>query len=335
MQRAKPRAVSWAEHASDMHELLIGSISALALVALLSVFLGWMVAGRALRPLRQMTAKAQKISAHNLHERLNVEGPDDELKALAGTVDSLLSRLETAFAAQRHFVANASHELRTPLTLERAVLEVALADPDASVVSLRAACERVIAAGENHEHLVESLLALATSERGLDRRQPVELSDLVAGVLAPGAAQAAVQPVRMVTCLLAARVEGSYHLLERLVANLVDNALRYNVAGGEVEVLTGEDGDGPFLRVTNTGPAVPALDIDRLFQPFQRGSGGPEGAGLGLSIVAAISRAHGAVVSCEPRPGGGLSVRATFPPSPAAVRHPLAVLVPGTSAVGA
>jgi signal transduction histidine kinase len=301
------------QHASDLHELLVGSLVALGLMTLLSAALGWALAGRALRPLRQMTAKAQNISVHNLHERLGVAGPDDELKALAGTVDGLLSRLESAFAAQRHFVANASHELRTPLTLERAVLEVALADPAATVGSLRAACQKAVAAGEKHEHLVESLLTLATSERGIDRLRPVDLSEVAAGVLEARADRAASRGVQLVSSLQTAPVEGSAALLERLVANLVDNGLLYNFPGGTVQIVTGTPGDVPSMRVTNTGPMVPETDIDRLFQPFQRGGAGTDGAGLGLSITTAIARAHGALLSCRAGPHGGLSVDVSFP----------------------
>ncbi len=275
----------------------------------LSVVLGWAVAGRVLRPLRAMADTAQQISADNLHQRLAIEGPDDELKHLAGTIDGLLGRLEAAFAAQRRFVANASHELRTPLTLERTLLEVALADPGADAASLRAACERAIAAGEVHEHLIESLLTLATSERGLDERASVDLSALASRELLARHPDIEKKGIQLNADLAPAPSSGSPVLLARLVANLVDNAVQHNIAGGRVEVETSVKSGRAVLSVSNTGLSVPAQEIERLFQPFQRLDNSADGFGLGLSIVKAITVAHGASVICRARPGGGLRGR--------------------------
>jgi signal transduction histidine kinase len=305
------------QHSSDVHELLIGSVVAIGVMAGLSMVLGWVVAGRALRPVRTMAATTQRISAHNLHERLAVDGPDDELKDLAGTIDGLLGRLEAAFAAQRHFVANASHELRTPLTLERTLLEVALADPRASTATLRSACERAIAAGEKHEELIESLLTLATSERGIDEHQPVDLCLVASHALAARRHDFEQRAARLHAELRRCCTHGDPRLIERLVENLVDNALRHNFVGGQVNISTGPEPGGAVLCVSNTGPPVPAEKIDSLLEPFQRLDDRADGFGLGLSIVKAIAEAHGANLECRPGADGGLVVRVTFPVSPA------------------
>lgn len=298
---------------SDLHELLIGSILALGVMAGISVVLGWAIAGRVLQPLQAMAATAQQISADNLHQRLAFQGPDDELKHLAGTIDGLLGRLEAAFSAQRRFVASASHELRTPLTLERTLLEVALADPDADAASLRAACERAIAAGEVHEHLIESLLTLATSERGLDEREPVDLSVLASRELLARHSDIEKKAIQLNADLPPAWTSGSPGLLDRLVANLVDNAVRHNIAGGSVDIATSVKPGRAVLSVGNTGLSVPAEEIERLFQPFQRLGHTADGFGLGLSIVKAIATAHGASILCRARPGGGLEIEVALP----------------------
>lgn len=323
------------QHSSDVHKLFIASIVAFALMAVLSLVLGWVVAGRALRPVRTMTAAARRISAHNLHERLAIDGPEDELKDLAGTFDSLLGRLEDAFGAQRRFVANASHELRTPLTLERTLLEVALADPNADAASLRCACERAIAAGERHEELIESLLTLATSERGLDHHEPVDLGLLADRVLAARRHDFKQLDVRTSAGLRPVSASGDPRLLERLVANLVDNALRHNFAGGTVEISTWLSGGGAFLSVGNTGPLVPEEKIESLWEPFQRLDDRSDGFGLGLSIVKAIAEAHGANLDCRPRAGGGLIVRICFPASPGPPHPASPLIAAATGLVGA
>jgi signal transduction histidine kinase len=306
-------AQAHAQSLAALHALLIQSGIALAIMALASLWLGWLVAGRALRPLRTITNAAREISASDLHRRLALPGPDDELTELGRTFDGLLERLEAAFAAQRAFVANASHELRTPLTLERALVEVALADPDATVESLRATCAHVLRAGEEQERLIEALLTLSRSQRGLDRREQVDLGGIAADVVdsvdaGDPAFEAAFQP---------ALTNGDPHLLERLIANLVGNAVRHNVDRGWVAVSTATQPGYAVLSVSNSGPRVPADELERLFQPFQRLDGdrrnGRDGLGLGLSIVDAIARAHGAVVDARAREQGGLSVEVLFP----------------------
>jgi signal transduction histidine kinase len=263
-----------------------------------------------------MTAATRQISEDDLHQRLAMPGPGDELKDLADTIDGLLARLQAAFDAQRQFAANASHELRTPLTLERTLLEVALADPGATAATLRSACEEVLVANQEQEQLIEALLTLARSQRGLDHREPFDLADVTTRVLDARGRQAAAQGVRINATLGPAPATGDPGLAERLVANLTDNALRYNGPGGRVDVSTGTRNGHAVLRVANTGPAVPADQVQRLLQPFQRlrpdRTGEPGGSGLGLSIVAAIAKAHGAVINARPGHDGGLDLEVTF-----------------------
>ena len=295
-------------HTAELNQLLFVSGLALAIMGALSLALGWLVAGRALRPLRLMTGKARQISEANLHERLAVDGPDDELKELGDTFDGLLGRLDTAFAAQKRFVANASHELRTPLTLQRAMVEVALSDPDADAESLRAVCRKVLVAGEEQERTIEALLTLARSQRGLDEWKPVDLAAIATEVMATHGtgAETRIEP---------AETLGDPRLVRRLVANLVDNAVRHNVPGGSIRVATGTLLGRPAVRVANSGPVIPPDRIGALFQPFLRmaeRTGNGDGHGLGLSIVAAIADAHGAEIIAAANPGGGLTVTVSF-----------------------
>jgi len=297
--------------ALDPQQILEGSAVALAIMTVMSVALGWIVAGRVLRPVRTITTTARRISAGNLHERIGITGPDDEFKELAETLDDLLGRLEASFDSQRRFVANASHELRTPLTVERTLLQVALADPGATVATLRSACERVLASGRQAERLVESLLTLASSERGLDRHEPVDLAEITATVIGAFRQQAKVQDLDMRSALAPAPAAGDPWLIECLITNLMSNALRYNTAGGWVRVETGTRAGAATVAVSNTGPAVPASQLARLFQPFQRLDGqriGGTGHGLGLAIVRAIAIAHGAAIRASPRQAGGLDI---------------------------
>jgi signal transduction histidine kinase len=301
-----------------LRQLALQSGIALAIMAILSIWLGWLVAGRVLRPLRTITNAARDISASDLHRRLALEGPDDELKQLANTFDGLLGRLEAAFDAQRQFVANASHELRTPLTYERAVIEVALADPDATAETLRETCERVLVVGEQQERLIEALLTLSRSQRGLDEREPFDLAAVAAEVLETRRPEAELQRLRFDTALEAAPIVGDRRLGERLVANLVDNAMRHNVPAGQVEVTTGRKNGRAVLSIANSGPVVPPAELNRLFQPFQRlvtdgENGHDDGLGLGLSIVQAIATAHEATLTSRSRPEGGLAIEISFP----------------------
>lgn len=311
------------QHASDLHQLLIQSSIALAITAAIAIALGWLVAGRVLRPIRIMTAAAQQISQQNLNERLGVQGPDDEVKELADTIDGLLTRLEAAFDSQRRFIANASHELRTPLTWERALLEVTLADPHPSTGSLRAACEELLTANQHQERLIEALLTLASSERGLDRHEPVDLAPVTKDIVSARRASAESQRLRLDVTLAAATTSGNPELISRLVANLVDNAILHNTSEGQIEVSTETHDGHATLVVSNTGPVVPPDEIDRLLRPFQRldRTSHPDGHGLGLSIVYAIAAAHRADLTIRPRAQGGLDIRVAFPaPEPVGQR---------------
>ena len=311
------QGMAFQEYGTVLHELLTRSALALALMAVLSIALGWFVAGRALRPLRTITATAQRLSASSLSERLTLDGPDDELKELGDTVDGLLARLEVSFQAQRQFIANASHELRTPLARQRVISQVALADPRATVESLRKAHERVLASGAEQHHLIDALLTLARGQAGLPEREPFDLAAVTRQVITAQQAEADGKGLTLQATLGPASTTGSPRLAERLAANLVDNALRHNLAGGRVEVSTGTRNDRAVLVVANTGPAVPPAAVDRLFQPFQRLGADRvsrgEGLGLGLSIVHAIAEAHGASVAARPRPEGGLLIEVAFP----------------------
>jgi signal transduction histidine kinase len=306
------------QRVSDLHQLEIESGIALAIMALISGLLGWIVAGRVLRPLRTITATTRQLSEANLHERLALAGPRDELRTLADTIDGLLERLERAFDAQRRFVANASHELRTPMTASRALLEMASTDPHATVQSLRAACLGALEEAEQQEQLVDALLALAQGERGLETRDNVDLAAVVREAAAVHAPEAATRGVALELETGSAWVAGDRRLLGRLVSNLLENAIHYNVPGGEVHLRVGVDRGVAALSVENTGPSVPAEEIQRLVQPFQRIArdriGHGEGFGLGLSIVAAVASAHDAELEITPRTAGGLAVNLRFPP---------------------
>jgi signal transduction histidine kinase len=301
-----------------LHQLVTQSLIALAIVMVIAAVLGWLVAGRALRPLRDITSTARRLSTHNLGERINLRGPDDELKELADTFDDMLVRLSSAFDAQRAFVANASHELRTPLTVQRAAIDVALDDPEPTIESMRTMALRLRDATERNEHLIDSLLALARSQAGVERFDDVDLAAVTRSAV--GGAPVAVHP-----SLNPAVLWGDRALVERLVANLVDNATRHNVQGGWIRISTSSDGDSVMLRVANSGPVVPPERVEELFVPFHRMAsdrgrdGYGYGYGLGLSIVAAIVAAHHGSRTARALPTGGLEVTVVLPvwPPPA------------------
>jgi signal transduction histidine kinase len=301
------------QHASDLNQLLIQSGIALAILAVIAVALGWLVAGRVLRPLSTITATARRLSASNLHERLALQGPDDELKDLGDTLDELLDRLEASFVAQRQFVANASHELRTPLTLQRTLVQVALAGLDADADSLREMGEEVLATGERQERLIEALLTLSRSQGGLDRREPVDLAAIAAETLQ----DVDTDGLTVDVAIELARTVGDPDLTERLVANLLENAARHNLPNGRIELATRTVAGRAVLTVANTGPMIAPGDVERIFQPFQRLHGqrtnSADGFGLGLAIVDAIATAHDALVTARPQPDGGLHIEVSFP----------------------
>ncbi|MEU4392706.1 ATP-binding protein [Kribbella sp. NPDC023855] len=303
------------QRAEDLRQFRVASGIGLVLMAFVSAGLAWLMAGRVLRPLRAMAVTANDISSRSLHQRLAMKGPRDEIKDLADTFDGLLARLEHAFEAQRRFVANASHELRSPLTFERSLLEVALSDPDPA--ALRAACERLLVNNEHQETIIEALLTLARSQRGLERREPVDLAAVAETVVRT----AEPRDLRVLTDLTPTVTAGDAPLIERLIKNLVDNAIRHNVDNGEVHIWAGQSNSRPSIRVTNTGPIIPPNQVDDLLQPFRRLDTtriqNQYGVGLGLSIVAAITTAHNATLTTTPNPTGGLTVLVEFArPSP-------------------
>jgi signal transduction histidine kinase len=309
-----------------LNQILAQSGVALGLMALVSVGLGWLVAGRVLRPLQAVTATARRLEGSTLHERINLQGPQDELKELADTFDQMLARLDAAFESQRRFVANASHELRTPLAITRTEVDVTLADPDASPAELRAMAERVREASERSERLIEGLLTLARSERRLRTREPVDLSVAAAEALSAAGPEAEALGLRVIRVLGRAPVVGDRALLERLVANLVENAVRHNLNGGWVEVGSGmtgpaHDRDGKaVIRVANGGRPIQPEQVSALFEPFRRldgdRTGSGRGAGLGLSIVRSVAAAHGGQARARALDGGGLEVTAELPRAP-------------------
>jgi signal transduction histidine kinase len=327
-----------AQRTGYLNTLLVASGVALGVMTVGALGLGWVVSGRALRPLRTITAAARCISASSLHQRLALAGPDDELKELGDTVDGLLARLEGSFAAQRQFVANASHELRTPLARQRTLIEVALADPARSTESLAAACQRALVAGVQQERLIEALLTLARSQRGLDHHERVDLTELVDAVSTARAAEATRRDVRVTVAATGpALLFGDTRLTERLIENLLDNAIKHNRPGGTVSLAVTKDEGQAVLQVANTGPEIPPGTVASLFEPFRRGrtertgggdspglsiaqeerTGGGDSTGLGLSIVAAIAAAHGASLWALPcSRGGGLVVQVVFPRPP-------------------
>jgi signal transduction histidine kinase len=298
---------------SALRTMVIISGIALVLVGALAALLGWLMADRTLRPVTRITATARRLEAGQMDKRINLEGPDDELKELADTFDGMLDRLAGSFDSQRRFVANASHELRTPLAVQRTMIEVAMADPTASPDLMRLGAH-LLHTNERVERLIEGLLLLARSDRGLNSRELVRLDVVVASVL-DGARRLADDASVTLTSRLAPRpVPGDPVLLERLVTNLVYNGIHYNSRGGTVTV---EVGEYPALVVTNTGPVVPRDQVDALFEPFRRldrdRTSHRAGAGLGLSIVRSVAQAHNGSVSATPNPGGGLRVTAKLP----------------------
>jgi signal transduction histidine kinase len=302
------------------HNLFIGSAVALGIMTVLSVLLGWIIAGRVLRPLREMTAATQRISADSLDERLAMPGPDDELKELGDTIDGLLERLEAAFAAQRRFVANASHELRTPLTTMRASLDVAVAKPDPVPPQTVALAGRLRTELDRVDALLDGFLTLARAQHGeLPGRAALSLEAVASAALAARASDIAAKrlTVQHATSSDGAWVEGSQALLCRMVDNVIGNAIVHNLDGGWINVVTAGGGRTARLVVENGGELLDAQQVAQLGQPFRRigadRTGSDTGSGLGLSIVAAVASAHGGTLDLQARPGGGLRVSITLP----------------------
>jgi signal transduction histidine kinase len=293
--------------------MLIASLACLVIVALAATGFGWLMAGRALRPLQNITATARRVADRNLHERIALTGPDDEIKDLADTFDGMLERLDRSFDSQRLFVANASHELRTPLTLNRTLIEVTLDDPDVPA-STRQLGATLLAINQRHERLIDGLLTLAGSQEAVTERVPVNLAEVAGHVIA----QTESVDVDIRLDLAPATIAGDPVLLERLIANLVDNAIRYNLPDdGHVTVRTDTADGQAIVHVANTGPVIAAYEIPGLFEPFRRLPGSDrqagQGTGLGLSIVRAVAIAHGGDVDAVPGENGGLLITVRLP----------------------
>jgi hypothetical protein len=308
----------------ELHRLLIESAVALAIMALVSIGLGWLVAGRVLRPLRTMTATARHISEENLNQRLAVPGPDDELKDLGDTIDGLLARLETAFQAQRRFVANASHELRTPLAMMRTSLDVALGKPSPVPPEVTVLAGKLSEGLDQADRLLEGLLLLARAQQGaVGEVAGVPLAGLVVDALDAQRSEIARMALTVQANVGEVDVIGNSTLLARMVANVIDNAVRHNVPGGEVRISSGCDGPRVRLVVDSSGPPIDEEQAQQLGEPFfrlgrERVAAG-DGTGLGLSIVRAIAAAHGGLLGLHARPGGGLRVVLELGAAPARV----------------
>lgn len=311
------QAESSAQRSRTLDALLLYSLVALGAMTLFSGGLGWLMAGRALRPVGRITAAARRASERHLGERISLGGPLDEVRRLADTFDEMLDRLDAAFVSQKRFVADASHELRTPLTVMRTAIDVALASPQKSVEQMETMAERVRRAVEQADALVDALLTLATSERPVVAGEPTDLAVTVEDALDGLAAPIAALGLRISPSLSPALVVGDPVLVERLVGNLVENAVRHNSAGGFVSVRTSAASpSGATLEVANSGPTLTAEFVGSMFEPFRRAevrTSTRDGVGLGLAIVRSIAEAHSATVEARAREEGGLEVRVTFP----------------------
>lgn len=314
---ASLKACMSAQRQQALDDLLTRSLFALTGLSIIAFAFGYAMAGRVLSPLGRITRTARRVVGSDLARRIELDGPDDELKELADTFDEMLERLERAFTAQQRFVANASHELRTPLAINRTLLEVQLSDP-AAPVELQQLGRTLLATNERSEQLVEGLLLLARSDNQLVERKPVDLAEVATRAVDQTRGEAEAKGVELRGERVPAVVQGNGVLLERIALNLVQNAVRYNVKEeGWVEVTTAVEHGQAVLLVSNTGPVVPAYEIDNIFEPFRRlrteRTGSDKGVGLGLSIARSVARAHGGRIIAEPREGGGLVMRVTLP----------------------
>ncbi|MGI8762115.1 MAG: sensor histidine kinase [Jatrophihabitantaceae bacterium] len=319
-RRIDPSTIGHQARNQSVDYLLHTGLIYFAVIVVIGATGGYLLAKQALRPIAKLTRTAQQLSTETLDHRINLGGPDDELRELADTFDEMLARLDAAFDSQRSFVANASHELRTPLSVIRTELEVTLGDPDADVAELRRMGEVVAGATERAQRLVSSLLTLArlqAVERGeLEVREPVNLAALVPRVLHAVSAESTSKGVTIETDVVAACTAGDPGLLERLVGNLVENAIRHNVPDGWLRIATGQTAERVWLHVTNGGAVIPPGEVDALFEPFRRGGRvrtATRGAGLGLAIVRLIVDAHHGQLQAAAPPFGGLAIRIELP----------------------
>ncbi|MEU6654471.1 HAMP domain-containing sensor histidine kinase [Streptomyces sp. NPDC046900] len=306
----------------DDNLMVKGGLTVLA-VGVVATTLGWLVAGRLLRPLKCITSTTERIAGRTLHRRIDLDEPPGEVKRLADSFDSMLDRLDAAFAGQDRFIANAAHELKTPLAVGRTLVEVAMARPDAPPEIARLG-ENLLAVNGRHERLIDSLLTLARAESATTDRAPVDLADIARTVVGQIHHQAQEKGLDLDTELPAAPATGDPVLLEQLVRNLVENAIKYNTPGGWVRVRTETTAEGSRITVSNTGVVVAPHEVPMLFEPFRRLTdrvGSARGSGLGLSIVRAVARVHDGDADAQARPQGGLDVNATLPTCPTPGRN--------------
>ena len=304
------------QRTTDLHELLAWSLGGLAVATIVAGILGWAIGRRILRPLHKVTAAARRASQERLDERISLDGPNDELKELADTFDDMLNRLDLALASQRRFVANASHELRTPLTSMRTLIDVAMAKPTRTTEQLEVLIGRVREAVDQSEALIDGLLTLARSDRGLTTHEFVDLEAAAQDAIDQVATAARKSNIVIDADLSPGPTLGDRVLLERLAANLLDNAIRYNLTGGSVSVVTGTNNDASYITVTNTGPLIPKVAVASLFEPFTRLDGrasNGQGVGLGLSIVTSVVNAHHGDLLAEALPDGGMNISIRLP----------------------
>jgi signal transduction histidine kinase len=300
----------------DLHRLLIELGLVLVVMSVVALALGWVIAGRALRPLRTMTHAARAISARNLHDRLASTGPHDELRELSDTFDGLLARLESSFEGQRRFIHHASHELRTPIARQRTVVQVTLADPDASVASLREMADRILATGEEQARLIDGLLALARTEELVTPLELVDLAAIATEVLALRESAISTRGIELSSAIDPAFVSGDAGMIERLLANIVENAIEHNIDGGSIVASVAPTRGGACFTVRNSGQVVSADEAEMLLHPLEHRHDDSRRArqhhGLGLAIVQAIASVHGASLRLSPLSTGGLEVVVEF-----------------------
>jgi signal transduction histidine kinase len=299
------------QRSATLSHLLTYSLLSLAGAVLVAALAGWLVAGRILRPVHRLTAAARAATEQNLSHRIALQGPRDELRELADTFDTMLDRLDRAFTSQRQFIANASHELRTPLTVMRTAMDVVLARPEPSREELMSMAAEVRQAVDHSERLIEVLLVLARNDQARALTDPLDLAAVAEDALEGRAADG----ITTTVALDEAPVTGDGVLLERLIANLLDNAERYNIAGGTIAISTSAHDAASVLRVINTGAVVPAEMVDRLFLPFTRLDDRTrhDGFGLGLALVSSIATVHNGTVHASAATTGGLDVTVSFP----------------------
>jgi signal transduction histidine kinase len=305
-----------AQRQSALSDLLAFSLAGLAVLTVASGGLGWVMSGRVLRPVRVITETARRASEQHLGERLALTGARDELKELADTFDDMLERLDAAFAAQRRFVANASHELRTPLTVMRTAIDVTLAKPSPTAPQLTDMAERVRRSIDRAETMIEALLLLAVSDQGKLSSEFTDLSTWAEDAIDAAAPEIKLLDLRVETELGPAETTGDPQLLERMISNLVDNAVRHNEPGGWIRLRTGSSDAAAYFEIANSGPFIPDDAVSSLFEPFRRmkaRTGVRDGVGLGLSIARSVVTAHRATVTARSQPAGGLAISVVIP----------------------